>query len=75
MFVQRCIAIKRQEKVIEIQIVKLLVSKLSSSFKLAYFDIAGISGMYFIAQGLCKDLLLSKSRKSCQSPNFQTFSF
>ena len=69
MFVQRFITIKKQEKVIEIQIFKLLVSKLSSSFKLAYFDIACISGMYFIALFLCKDSLLSRGRKSYRNPN------
>ena len=73
MFVQRCITIKRQEKFIEIHIFKLLVSKLSSSFELAYFDIDGISSMYFIALCLCKDSLLSKSRKKLSKYKFSNF--
>ena len=73
MFVQRVIIIKRQEKVIEIQIFKLLVSKLSSSFELGYFDIAGISSMYFMVLCLCKDALLSKGRRKLLKSKFSNF--
>ena len=74
MFVQRIIIINRQEKVIEIQIFKLLVSKLSPSFELAHFDIAGIPGMYFIALCLCKDSLSKGSKKLLKS-KFSNFWF